>query len=604
VSRPLRVFLCHASQDKPAVWKLHRYLKQHGVQPWLDQEDLLPGQNWEVEIPRALFSSDVILVCLSKNSVDKEGYVQKEISFALDKALEKPEGTIFVIPVKLEECDIPKRLGRYQWVDLSRTDGRKRLLLGLNKRASDLGAEVSPVVLGDVRQQKGSQKPDDSDINERSTRAVDRILATAKSIREQKEQEDREKTELGIVNGEEQKSVESAVSTQDEREKKQELLDNTAEEARYLKDMLESINGAQTKEDRPVAVGPVEPERYFPSVHKPAAQPTPRFFAGSQPRKRKLPVWVIGLLAFGLILLSVWGVYQLTIVQAVPTSTPLLTSKPALTIPSSTESLTEMPKVTFTETLAKTPTAIFTETPTELPLGIGSTMIGKDGMTLVYVPAGEFLMGSTIYHPKHLVTIDAFWIDQTEVTNKKYYLCVAAGACKEPINKNSSTRPFYFGNSEFDDYPVIYVNWDMAKAYCNWIGRRLPTEAEWEKAARGPNANPFPWGDKVPNKDLLNFNRNVGDTTTVGYYYSGRSFYGAFDMAGNVWEWVNDWYSWTYYDNSPQLNPPGPDSGQSRVLRGGSWIDISDYVISYVRSYVIPTSSNYDTIGFRCALSP
>jgi len=152
MSRPLRVFLCHASQDKPAVWKLHRYLKQHGVQPWLDQEDLLPGQNWEVEIPKALFSSDVILVCLSKNSVDKEGYVQKEISFALDKALEKPEGTIFIIPVKLEECDIPPRLGRYQWVDLSRTDGRKRVLLSLNKRATELDSDVTSIYLEDKRQ--------------------------------------------------------------------------------------------------------------------------------------------------------------------------------------------------------------------------------------------------------------------------------------------------------------------------------------------------------------------------------------------------------------------------------------------------------------------
>src|SRR4026208_1807428 len=97
-NRPLRVFLCHSSGDKPAVRKLHRYLKQRGVQPWLDEVDLLPGQDWRVEIPNALNSSDVIIVCLSKSSVDKEGYVQKEISFALDKALEKPQGTIFIIP--------------------------------------------------------------------------------------------------------------------------------------------------------------------------------------------------------------------------------------------------------------------------------------------------------------------------------------------------------------------------------------------------------------------------------------------------------------------------------------------------------------------------
>jgi len=140
--RPLKVFLCHASADKPAVRKLYRYLKQRGVSPWLDELDLLPGQDWQVEIPKAIFSSDVIVVCLSKNSVDKEGYVQKEITFALDKALEKPEGTIFIIPAKLEDCNVPNRLNRFHWVDLSSADGHKRLMRSLNLRAEDLGPNV------------------------------------------------------------------------------------------------------------------------------------------------------------------------------------------------------------------------------------------------------------------------------------------------------------------------------------------------------------------------------------------------------------------------------------------------------------------------------
>lgn len=157
--RPLKVFLCHAHSDKPAVWKLHRYLKQRGISPWLDQADLLPGQNWEVEIPKALFTSDVILVCLSKNSINKEGYVQKEIAFALDKAMEKPRGTIFIIPVKLEECEVPKRLSPYQWVDYFRPDGRKRLLMGLSLRASSIGDDVFPIVFEDTRKPKTSPKP-------------------------------------------------------------------------------------------------------------------------------------------------------------------------------------------------------------------------------------------------------------------------------------------------------------------------------------------------------------------------------------------------------------------------------------------------------------
>lgn len=150
--RPLKVFLCHASADKPAVRKLYRYLKQRGVQPWLDEINLLPGQDWQVEIPNALFSSDVIVVCLSKNSIDKEGYVQKEITFALDKALEKPEGIIFIIPARLEECNIPSRVSSFQWVDLFREGGHKRLMQSLNLRAVDMGPSVARASVTDESQ--------------------------------------------------------------------------------------------------------------------------------------------------------------------------------------------------------------------------------------------------------------------------------------------------------------------------------------------------------------------------------------------------------------------------------------------------------------------
>lgn len=145
--RSLKIFLCHASADKPIVRRLYRYLKRYGVQPWLDELDLIPGQDWQIEIPNAIYASDVIIVCLSKNSVDKEGYVQKEITYALDHAMEKPEGTIFIVPVKLEECNVPTRLTRYQWVDLYREDGRKRLMLGLNRRVAQLGSTIRPVII-------------------------------------------------------------------------------------------------------------------------------------------------------------------------------------------------------------------------------------------------------------------------------------------------------------------------------------------------------------------------------------------------------------------------------------------------------------------------
>jgi formylglycine-generating enzyme required for sulfatase activity len=143
-SRSLRVFLCHSSADKPAVRELYRRLHDDGLEPWLDEEDLLPGQDWQRAIPKAVRDSDVVLVCLSRNSINKAGYVQKEIKFALDVADEQPEETIFLIPLKLEECDVPERLSRWQWVNLFNPNGYERLRRALRVRATSLGLSPAP----------------------------------------------------------------------------------------------------------------------------------------------------------------------------------------------------------------------------------------------------------------------------------------------------------------------------------------------------------------------------------------------------------------------------------------------------------------------------
>ncbi len=157
--RPLKVFLCHASADKPQVRELYRYLKRRGLQPWLDAEDLLPGQNWQVEIPKALETSDAIIICLSKGSVDKEGYIQKEIKFALDKALEMPEGRIFVIPARLEECNVPRSLNAYHWVDLFDEGGYSKLMKSLKVRASQLERATVQVSKQDENSSYLAEKP-------------------------------------------------------------------------------------------------------------------------------------------------------------------------------------------------------------------------------------------------------------------------------------------------------------------------------------------------------------------------------------------------------------------------------------------------------------
>jgi len=263
-------------------------------------------------------------------------------------------------------------------------------------------------------------------------------------------------------------------------------------------------------------------------------------------------------------------------------------------------------------------------------LDVGSTMTGKDGMTLLYVPAGEFTMGSdaeigvnecleevspsdsdycenTIYawlneEPPHVVNLDAFWIDQIEVTNAMYAMCVSSGECDPPSSKKSPSRDSYYSNSQFDDYPIIYVSWDNARAYCSWVGRRLPTEAEWEKAARGIDERIYPWGNEFPNENLTNTLKYVGDTTEVGSYPLGASPYGALDMAGNVWEWVNDWYSEDYYSGSPSFNPLGPVTGTDRVMRGGSWSNVGHFVRSSLRYKGYSPDTKLSIIGFRCAM--
>jgi serine/threonine-protein kinase len=274
-------------------------------------------------------------------------------------------------------------------------------------------------------------------------------------------------------------------------------------------------------------------------------------------------------------------------------------------------------------TATNTPPPVSTPTPPEtstLPtptLDIGSTMTGEDGMILFYVPASEFTMGSEDGNddekPAHKVELDAFWIDQTEVTNKMYALCVDAGVCEEPTNKSSYTNSTYYGNAEFDNYPVIYVNWNMAKMYCEWVDRRLPTEAEWEKAGRGIDANIYPWGDTFDGS-LVNFcdtNCSFGwanksfddgfaDVSPVGNYPAGQSVYGTLDMAGNVWEWVNDRYD-VYPGGDPNASS---DFGQTyRVLRGGSWSDLDSGVRSARRYGLDPTLTGND-LGFRCSRSP
>jgi formylglycine-generating enzyme required for sulfatase activity len=510
--RPLKVFLCHAHADKSAVRNLYRHLKERKIDAWLDAEKLLPGQNWQVEILKALLSSDVIVICLSKNSVDKEGYVQKEIKFALDKALEMPEGRIFLIPARLEECELPQSLSTIHYVNLFEKDGYKRLLRSLRTRAEQIGATK----IGQITHVSDHEETKVSSID------IGRDVSDSNIIAENSNVIHVTPQPVGWIG-------------------------NPTREDEHL-DQLSSLTNTQNEESW-VATPAYDTEK---AERNGDTHPKAEIKNFKKQLNVKFLTWSIVLLVLAIFAFVIWDI-----------------SRPRL--------------------------------------GVGSFRISEiDGMTMNYVPEGNFTMGSDYgfsdEKPARAIYLDAFWIDQTEVTNKQYAACVSGGGCTLPSNTSSYMRTSYYGNSEFDEFPVIYVNWNQANAYCSWAGRELPSEAQWEKAARGIDARIFPWGNGTPNDTLLNYSQRVGDTTKVNSYEMGKSIYGAYDMAGNSWEWVNDWYSEIYYQSSPSSNPLGPDTGQYRVLRGGAWFNYGSNVRSAVRSKNNPTNT-YSFIGFRCAHS-
>ena len=328
---------------------------------------------------------------------------------------------------------------------------------------------------------------------------------------------------------------------------------------------------------------------------------TPAVSAAPPKRSSKVWIWVLGAISLCCIcLVLVIAIYFGAKQFGVDIPNPFATKTPTAT-------LTFTPTMTFTPTLTSTSTPTFTPTATletVETLGVGSWRIREiDSMAEMYVPEGNFIMGSengdSDESPVHTVWLGSYWIDQTEVSNWQYGLCVDAGACNLPQQTDSVTRSSYFFNPTYQDYPVIWVTWDDAHDYCEWVGGYLPTEAEWEKAARGPNGNIYPWGNSDPTADLANYDNIIGDTTRVDDYLDGASYYGVLNMAGNVYEWVYDYYSATYYSSSPTENPFGPDTGDMFVLKSASFNTDAYLIRSANRGRYAPDTTGDDD-GFRC----
>jgi formylglycine-generating enzyme required for sulfatase activity len=335
--------------------------------------------------------------------------------------------------------------------------------------------------------------------------------------------------------------------------------------------------------------------------------------------------------------------------------TPLPSYTPTNPPPTPTITLTATPTEPPTPTLFPTSTPTVALTPTEAPAPVATPETTTpqpgerktsplDGAVLVHEPAGDFWMGSqedgigaqADEKPLHQVTLNAFWIDLTEVTNAMFERFVQeTGYVTDAERLGTGFTLINRGWHELtgvdwrhpqglessldglDDHPVVLVSWNDAAAYCSWAGRRLPSEAEWEKAGRGwLNGMLYPWGNADLTGSLANFadasleadwvDKKVNDgwqfTAPVGSYPAGASPYGLLDMAGNVWEWVQDWYDGAYYTNSPQINPGGPESGSKRVMRGGGWSHDWSALRLATRRSENPDSRSAD-VGFRCALT-
>ena len=274
---------------------------------------------------------------------------------------------------------------------------------------------------------------------------------------------------------------------------------------------------------------------------------------------------------------------------------------------------------------------------TAAPIPPPTEITDDKGVEMRLVPQGEFTMGDspdnaydecmrldghcmTTFNdeaPPHQVYLDAYYLDTYEVTNKLYKACVDAGwwRCTAPgHNEPAENFSDHYGDSQFDSYPVVDVTWSQARAYCEWRGARLPTEAEWEKAARGTDGRAYPWGSVFDGtktnfcdkncKGVSNsqYDDGYAEAAPVGSYPQGVSPYGIYDLAGNVMEWTADWYDENYYSNSPSSNPQGPAVGQDRTLRDGSWRYSGNNVRSADRSWS-PPRNFMDDLGFRCARS-
>lgn len=377
---------------------------------------------------------------------------------------------------------------------------------------------------------------------------------------------------------------------------------------------LATTEVAGARNEQPVALGQAPASR--------AATTAPAQPLRVQPSP--LPLWLAGagivalVIAVGILALVAVMLSRSSQAALLPTRPPTqaaalapIAARPTLTaLPAPTEVLPTPTQILLTPTAEMAAMAMTSTTPA--CTAIGQTMTrSQDKAEMVCVPAGPFLMGSASTDrnaqadekPQHTVTLDAFWIDRTEVTNMQYEMCVQAGICKGTMHMDGSM-------TMEDDQPAANMDWDNAAAYCKWVDGALPTEAQWEKAARGTDGRVYPWGSQAATCNYAVMDDGKGASCgkgsmpwSVGSKLQGASPYGVMDMAGNVWEFVSDWYDPAYYAKSPAANPQGPSSGKEHTVRGGSLFMDPNHVRAAFRGSSV-THAVHGSQGFRCVVAP
>lgn len=531
------IFISYSHKDKNYAHKLQRNLQEQGFDAWVDDR-IDYSVRWPREIEKRIKECMAFILIMSPNSHESD-WVQNELNFA--RQLEKP-----IFPLLLD--------GDAWW-------------------------HVSTMQYADVR--KGKLPPTSFFV--RLAQVADHLFASA---------------------ADDEKLIEEKGSKESEKSSGRVSVHVVGEVANSLNFGEENKVQIPTPKPAPVKTQKSKPPaRPGEEAEKEQADSGPGKRTSVERKKRKplkteYIVAIIG--AIATIITGILGsplIEKLFEPMPVSTETVTETISPLTTL--SESSPTGISTVSSTTTSTPTPVSTVPKTPAPAITNLPTDITDEFGVQMVFVPRGTFLMGSENGDPDekpvHTVYLDNYFIDKFEVTNARYSKCVENGVCSLP------SVTIDYDNPEYTEHPVVFVDWKNALSYCEWRSARLPNEAEWEKAARGTDARTFPWGEGI-NDAFANYGGYVagGKTTPVGQYEGGKSFYGAYDLAGNVWEWVADWYDANYYSISPSSGPSGPREGDYRVVRGGAFDRNEDIVRTSSRTWLDPAETN-SSVGFRCA---